>query len=206
MAVSPAQERLPTVRHDVDLHSCPAPECPVVAQLPILSNVTVQDTVAAGNERQGEHEVWAYVHVPARGSRLSGWIIDSHVGHPDSFTPVRSWPVESFGYCIGDYCPGFIFTSVGYFTVMYPACFDGLCYPPAEVDWPGGEKRLVGDWLHCFSNGRLHRAGDVVRAGGPESHEFLYFDKRGDFAPTPGRVKRTGRTGRPNDAADREST
>jgi len=178
MADSPAQERLPIVRHDAELRSCPALECRVVAQLPILSHVYVHDKVAA---RSGQVDRAHWAHVATQDSRRMGWLPDGHVGYPDSFAPVQDWPVESFGYCMGDYCPEFVFTREGYFTVTFPACFDGLCPdPPVEAACPPDtEKVAAGDGVHCLSSGRLHRAGDAVRAGGPESREFLYFDQRG---------------------------
>ena len=180
-----AQERLPIIRHDVDLRSCAALGCRVVTRRPILSSVYVQDNVNTRNEEDNEEVYWT--HVATEGSQHSGWMIESHIGYPDSFAPVRSWPVESFVYCLGEYCPDFSFTSEGYFTVMSPACFDGLCPdPPTEADCPPGtEKRVVNDWVHCFLRGRLYRAGDVIRAGGPDSHEFLYFDKRGRLCADP---------------------
>ena len=184
MADLAAQERLPIIRHDVDLRSCAALGCPVVARLPILSYVNVQGKAAARNGEADGDEDWAYVAtVGSRrgGPRGLGWLIDRHVGYPDSFAPVRGWRIESFDYCIGDYCPDFSFTPDGHFTVMFSACFDGLCPdPPTEADCPAGTgKRVVDDRVHCFSRGRLYRAGDVIRAGGPDSREFLYFDKWG---------------------------
>ena len=190
MADLAAQERLRIISHDVDVRSCAASRCPVVAQLPILSYVNVQDKVAARNGEADGDEDWAYVTtVGSRrgGPRGLGWLIDRHVGYPDSFAPVRSWQIESFEYCSGDYCPDFRFTPDGQFSVMSPACFDGLCPdPPTEADCsPGTVKRVVDDWVHCLSRGRLYRAGDVIRAGGPDSHEFLYFDKRGRLCADP---------------------
>ena len=178
MADSPAQERLPIVRHDAELRSCPALECRVVARLPILSFVHVHDKVPA---RSGQVDQGHWAHVATGRLRRMGWLTDGDVGYPDSFAPVQDWPVESFGYCMGEYCPEFRFTRDGHFTVMSPACFDGLCPdPPDEAACPPGtEKTAVGGWVHCLWSGRLHRAGDAVRAGGADSREFLYFDERG---------------------------
>lgn len=179
----PALERQPTIRHSVDLHSCPASECRVVTKLPILSSVHVLENV---NPRNGEEdEFWAYV--ATEGSRHMGWIIDSHLGYPHAFAPVQDWRIEAFGYCLGEYCPDFRFTATGYFTVTFPACFDGLCPdPPSEAECgPGTEKRLVDDRVHCLSRGQLYRAGDVIRLGGPDSHEFLYFNQQGQLCAAP---------------------
>ena len=178
----PAQERLPIIRHNVELHSCPASACRVVTRLPILSSVYVLDMA---NEEDGKEENWT--NVVTEASRHTGWIIDSHIGYPHAFVPVRSWRVESFGYCMGEYCPDFRFTAAGHFTVMFPACFDGLCSdPPSEAECPPHtEKRVVDDWVHCISRGRLYRAGDVIRAGGTDSREFLYFDERGQLCADP---------------------
>ena len=178
MTDSPAQERLPIVRNDAELRSCPALECRVVARLRILSYVYVHDKAVA---RSGHVDQGHWAHVATEVSRRMGWLTDGHVGYPESFAPVQDWPVESFGYCMGEYCPEFEFTREGYFTVVFPACFDGLCPdPPDEAACPAGTEKTATDGrVHCLSSGRLHRAGDAVRAGGLGSREFLYFDERG---------------------------
>lgn len=186
-----AQEQLPIVHHDVDLHSCPAPECRVITRLPILSYVRVQDRVKTRTGEEDREEHW--VHVAAGGSGHTGWIVEGHIGYTRTFAPVRSWRVEAFHYCIGEYCPAFRFTAAGAYTVMFPACFDGLCDPPNEVECsPGTEKTALDGWVHCRSGGHLYRAGDVIRPGGPDSHEFLYFDKLGRLCADPWTCQASG--------------
>ncbi len=181
----PAQEPQVIVHHDVGLRACPALECQIVAQLPILSRVSVksQETPSTPDEGQGH---WTYVDTTQR-DRSSGWILDVHIGYPDSFAPVQGWQIEAFGFCMGDYCPDFKFTADGYFTDMFPACFDGLCPdPPSLAECPSGsEKKVIDGRVHCHSSGQLYRAGDAIRLGGSDSYEFLYFNKRGQLCADP---------------------
>lgn len=180
-----AQERAVIIHHDVGLRACPALECQVVAQLPILSRVYVKSQEESSTPDEAQ-ERWTSVDTTQR-NRLPGWILDSHVGYPHTFVPVHSWPIEAFGFCTGDYCPDFRFTTAGAFTVTFPACFDGLCPdPPDEAECPADtEKTMEDGWVHCLSRGQLYRAGDAIRAGGPESYEFLYFNKRGQLCADP---------------------
>lgn len=174
-----AQERQLIVLHDAGLRSCPALACPVVAQLSILDPVHVQERATARNDENDGQEHW--VRVIAAGSRLTGWIMDGYLGYPHRFAPVRNWRIEEFGYCMGDYCPVFRFTATGNFTLTFPACFDGLCPdPPDRAECPQGHrKRVENGRVHCLTEGQLYRAGDVVRAGGPGSREFLYLNRQG---------------------------
>ncbi len=66
---------------------------------------------------------------------------------------------------------------------MFPACFDGLCpEPPTEAKcFAGVAQRVIDGYVQCLDWGHLYRAGDVVRLGGPDSHEFLFLDKRGQL-------------------------
>lgn len=177
-----AQELHVIVHHDVALRSCPASECRVVAQLPILSPVHVRNR-ARPSKPDHEEAVWTYVDT-TQGDRASGWILDDHIGYPDRFRPARKWKARRFSFCIGDYCPEFTFTTAGEFTVRYPACFDGMCPdPPGEVTChsENEQKETVDGMIYCTSTGTLYRAGEAIRLGGLNSHEFLYFNKRNEL-------------------------
>lgn len=187
---SAAQEGRLIVNHDVGLRSCPALECPIVLQLPILSKVYVHTRDGGKRASTGDEEgYWAHVSTGRHSSRNSrqdsveevGWVLDAHIGDPHTFKPVRRWITEEFGYCIGDYCPELKFAESGYYTRRFSACFDGLCPdPPSKGDCHSeDESKEIRDGLvYCISEGRLYRSGDVIRLGGPNSNEFLYFNKR----------------------------
>ena len=177
-----AQELHVIIHHDVGVHSCPDSGCRVVTRLPILSRVHVRSQEKPSEPAHGEGG-WTYVDTTRR-DRASGWILDGHIGYPGRFCPVRSWKVRRFSYCIADHCPEFTFTASGEFTVRYAPCFDGLCPEtlskvPCHLETD--EKEIIDGSVHCVSTGNLHRAGEAVRLGGAGSHEFMYFNGRGEL-------------------------
>ncbi len=177
-----AQERLVIIHHGAALRSCPDSECPVVAQLPILSRVYVRNREEPSKPGYGKG-LWTYVETTQR-NRASGWILDDHIGFPGRFRPVRSWKIRQFSYCMGDYCPDFTFTASGEFTVRYAPCFDGNCpVPPSKAPCHSEtEKRETIDGsVFCVSSGKLYRAGEAIRMGSFNSHEFMYFNRRNEL-------------------------
>ena len=174
-----AEELHVIIHHDATLHSCPDSECRVVARLPILSRIYVRSQEKPSKPDYGNGR-WIYVDTTQR-SRASGWIVDNYIGYPNRFRPVRNWKIRRFSYCIGDYCPEFTFTTSGEFTVRYAPCFDGLC-----LDTPGKalcrseteEEEIIDGSMYCVSTGILYRADEAIRLGGPDSHEFMYFNRR----------------------------
>ena len=177
-----AQERHVIIHHDTALRSCPDPECKVVAQLPILSPVYAGSREKTSKPEYGEG-LWTHVDTTQR-SRASGWILDDRIGFPDRFHPVRNWRIKQFSYCLGDYCPEFRFTASGEFTARYRPCFDGLCSdPPIKAQcYSAMERREIIDGsVYCVSSGSLYRAGEAIRLGGVDSHEFMYFNDRNEL-------------------------
>ncbi len=177
-----AQERHVIIHHDAALRACPDSECQVVAQLPILSPVYVkkQRRPPKPEYRKG---LWTYVETTQR-NRASGWTLDDHIGFPGRFRPVRSWRIRQFSYCMGDYCPEFVFTASGEFTVRYSPCFDGNCPDPpskAPCHSETDKKEIVDGSVFCVSMGKLYRAGEAIRLGGSNSHEFIYFNRRNEL-------------------------
>ena len=174
-----AQERHVIIHHDAALRACPDSECQVVAQLPILSPVYVKKQRRLPKPEYGKG-FWTHVETTQR-NRASGWTLDDHIGFPGRFRPVRSWRIRQFSYCIGDYCPEFVFTASGEFTVRYPPCFDGNCPDPpskAPCHSETDKKEIIDGSVFCVSMGKLYRAGEAIRLGGSNSHEFMYFDRR----------------------------
>ena len=174
-----AQEPHVIIHHDAALRACPDSECQVVAQLPILSPVYVKKQRRPPKPEYGKG-LWTYVETTQR-NRASGWTLDDHIGFPGRFRPVRSWGIRQFSYCMGDYCPEFVFTASGKFTVRYPPCFDGNCPDPpskAPCHSETDKKKTIGGSVFCVSMGKLYRAGEAIRLGGSNSHEFMYFDRR----------------------------
>lgn len=171
------------IHHDAALRSCPDSECRVVAQLPILSWVYVEGQEKPSKTDYREEGPWTYVY-STRRRRDSGWILDDNIGYPGRFRRVRSWRSGQFSYCIGDYCPEFMFTASGGFTERYPACFDGLCPDPpskAPCRLETEEKEIVNGLVYCVSIGYLYRAGEAIRLGDSNSHDFLYLNRRNEL-------------------------
>ena len=169
-----AQERLVIIHHGAALRACPDSECPVVAQLPILSRVYVKKQRRLPKPEYGKG-FWTHVETTQR-NRASGWTLDDHIGFPGRFRPVRSWRIRQFSYCMGDYCPEFVFTASGEFTVRYPPCFDGNCPDPpskAPCHSETDKKEIIDGSVFCVSMGKLYRAGEAIRLGGSNSHEFM---------------------------------
>ncbi len=182
MSTARAQERHVIIHHDVALHSCPDSKCRVVAQLPILSPVYVMHREEPAQPEDGE-EIWTHANITERG-RASGWVLDGNIGYPGRFRPVRNWNIREFSYCIGDYCPEFMFTVSGEFTTRYAPCFDGLCPDPpgkATCHRETEEKQMIDGSVYCASTGNLYRAGDAIRLGDAGSHEFVFFNRRGEL-------------------------
>ena len=174
---------------NVNVRSAPTLKSKVVKQLPILSYVYVlnKKKIAATIGAKKGHWVYVNTRNPASKRRQSskastGWIFDIYIGYPRHFKKVRKWRIKEFSYCIGDYCPEFKFTAAGRFTCAYAPCLDGGC--PQKLDkiecHSKEEKKEVraDGTVYCIATGNLYRARDVIRLGGPDSHEFLYFNKK----------------------------
>ena len=174
-----AQDRHVIIHHDAAVRSCPASECQVVGQLSILIPVYVRNREKPPKHEHGEGH-WTYVDTTQR-NRVSGWILDEHIGYPARFRPVRRWEIRQFSYCMGDYCPEFTFTASGEFAVRYPPCFDGLCTDPpskAQCHSETEKREIINGLAYCVSSGKLYRAGGAIRLGGFNSREFIYFNRR----------------------------
>ena len=191
ISVLPAEQivRQVVIGDNVNVRSAPTLKSKVVKQLSILSYVYVlnKKKIAATIGVKKGHWVYVDTRNPASKRRQAnsgnkGWIFDTYIGYPHRFKRVRKWPIKEFSYCIGDYCPEFKFTTEGRFTRAYAACFDGGC--PKKLDkikcHSKEEKKEVrkDGVVYCISTDDLYRARDVIRLGGHDSHEFLYFNKK----------------------------
>jgi len=169
--------------HDASLRSCPDLTCEVVGHLPILTNVRV-GTMATVSGRDDKQSRWVFVDAGDRAGVRNGWLVEERIGYADRFERIEEWQAMDFAYCIGDYCPDFRFTATGRFRLKFPACFDGLCAEPngeAKCPSEADVRPEEDDLTYCVSKGNVFRAGDVIRMGGPESSEYLYFDRRGQL-------------------------
>ncbi|MCY3795880.1 MAG: hypothetical protein OXG51_16100 [Gammaproteobacteria bacterium] len=136
---------------DASLHSGPDLTCEVVDHLPILTNVRVA-TMATVSGRDDKRSRWVFVDAGDRAGARNGWLVEERIGY------------------------------AGRFTLRFPACFDGLgAEPNGEAKCPSEEdvRQEEDGLIHCVSKGDVFRAGDVIRMGGPESFEHLYFNGSG---------------------------